>query len=129
MSTAEDQLIYYSEKAGDVVRTLALGAIAIIWLMHVSYVSTNKSPFSVPLDNALRGPIILIVLGLLTDAVHHVVGALLWATNARSCPTKDAMKHKRTLCTNFILAALKLILIACSYVWLIYTIYSKGFWK
>ena len=129
MSTAEDQLIYYSEKAGDVVRKLALGAIAIIWLMHVSNVSTKESPFVVPIDNALRWPIILIVLGLLADAFQYVVGALLWAINANNCASKEAMEHKRTLKTNFFLAVIKLILMACAYVWLACAIYSKGFWR
>jgi len=67
----------YSAKASDVARTLALSAIAIVWLFHVDKKDATELPA------ALLQPLTLAVAALACDFLHYVVASLIWGGWAR----------------------------------------------
>ena len=124
-----EQLKYYSQKVGDVVRQLALGGVAIIWMIHASHVAKDGSLFGTPIANDLRLPIILIVIGLLLDVLHYAFGALMWTIHSYRNSQSDVDSHKITLVVNFVLASLKVIVVIVAYSVLGLAMLNEGLWK
>jgi len=56
VDTVFDQLKYYSQKAGDVVRQFALAGVGVIWIVHVSKIPQGGSLIGTPLLESLRWP-------------------------------------------------------------------------
>ncbi|WP_349792730.1 hypothetical protein ABQY74_020375 [Xanthomonas sp. WHRI 7064] len=92
---ALDNYYYHSGKASDIVRQLALGAIAIIWLFQTTDGGARVLPA------ALFLPLKLIVGALAADLLQYVVAGFLWGAFHRSKEKKlgenDAFKAPRTI--------------------------------
>ena len=41
-TTVEDEVVYHTGKAGDIVRQLGLAGLAVVWLFHLSAVSPSQ---------------------------------------------------------------------------------------
>ncbi len=73
LKDALDNYYVYSGKASDIVRQLALGGIAIIWLFQVAEGSSRTLP------SELFLPLKLIVAALAADLLQYAVGSFLWS--------------------------------------------------
>lgn len=125
MDTVLEQVKYYSEKAGDVVRQLSLAGIAIIWLVHGTRVEKGGTIFGTPLGNDLKWPVILIVGGLFADAFHYAIGALLWSFQTHS-DTIDS--HRCIQIVNGFVVVVKILLVLVGYVCLGFALLDQGIW-
>lgn len=76
LKDARENQYYYSGKAGDVGRQLALGGIAAVWILHGQ---PGSLQFPVVLLEALVG--FLLALGL--DFLQYWISASIWAAFAR----------------------------------------------
>ncbi len=64
---------YFSGKASEATRTLALGGMAVIWIFH------DDNPGSAsPLDPVFIWPLIFLTLSLACDLMHYLSGAAIW---------------------------------------------------
>jgi len=73
LKDALDNYYVYSGKASDIVRQLALGGIAIIWMFQVAEGSSRMLP------SELFLPLKLIVAALAADLLQYAVGGVLWS--------------------------------------------------
>jgi hypothetical protein len=76
LKDARANVDYLSPKAGDVGRQLALGGIAVVWLLHGD---PKSLVFPLPLLEALVG--FLLALGI--DFIQYWMAATIWAIFAR----------------------------------------------
>ncbi|WLA08668.1 hypothetical protein [Xanthomonas translucens] len=67
----------YSGKASDIVRQLALGGIAIIWVFQVAEGKSHTLP------SELFFPLKLIVAALAADLLQYAIGGLIWSAYHR----------------------------------------------
>lgn len=72
LKDARDNYYFHTGKVSDIVRQLALGAIAIVWIFRTG----AGVPFSIPYE--LLMPLKLVVAGLGLDLLQYVSGALFW---------------------------------------------------
>ena len=121
--TVEEELAYYTGKAGEIVRLLGLGALATIWLFHSS---TPTAPNSLPTE--LKCPTILVVGALAVDAVQYVIGSFLWGVKTLSAPEVGAAKQRGAIITMFVFIAFKSILLAVAYCLLLLDLATKIAW-
>lgn len=63
---------YFTGKASEINRSLALGGIAIIWIFK----STSSGDTSIP--SPLIPPLIWLVIALGFDLLQYIVGGLIW---------------------------------------------------
>ena len=78
VETARDDYYYFTGKASDIVRHLALAGVALIWVFRIDH--------SVGIDvvpNGLRIPAILIVGCLALDLLQYVWGSAAWGIYSR----------------------------------------------
>jgi len=64
---------YYTGKASEIGRSLALGGIAVIWIFK-----TTSSDGSLKLPSLLLAPLIWLVITLVLDLMQYIVGGLIW---------------------------------------------------
>ena len=76
--TVEDQVIFYTQKAGDVSRQLGVAGLALVWLFHTANVPFGSSVIGTALEQDLRLPTIYIVVSLALDGVQYFIGSALW---------------------------------------------------
>ena len=67
---------HFSGKTSEIVRQLALGGIAIIWIFTLR--SANGTRITPPVDMIWAGLALLIALAF--DLLHYVIGAAIWGT-------------------------------------------------
>ncbi len=63
---------YYTGKASDINRNLALGGIAVIWIFK----TTTNGNISIP--DQLILPLFCLVISLSLDLLQYIVGGLIW---------------------------------------------------
>jgi hypothetical protein len=72
LKEAREHYYFHTGKVSDIVRQLALGAIAIVWLFRSGEIT------SVVIPSALILPLKLVVAGLSLDLLQYAFGAALW---------------------------------------------------
>lgn len=72
LEDARDNYYFHTGKVSDIVRQLALGAIAIVWIFR----SGEGTTFAVP--SSLLFPLKLVITGLALDLLQYAFGAALW---------------------------------------------------
>lgn len=77
LKDARDAYYFYSGKASDVSRQLALAGIALVWIFKVG----DATVLTIPAD--LMRPALAFVLTLLLDILQYGIGALIWGGFAR----------------------------------------------
>lgn len=77
LKDARDAYYFYSGKASDVSRQLALAGIALVWIFKVG----DATVLTIPAD--LMRPALAFVLTLLLDILQYGIGALIWGAFAR----------------------------------------------
>ena len=119
---------YFSSKASDINRSLALGGLAIVWIFK------NTDPTMPMLDKAFLWPLLLLVFSLLSDLLHYLVGGLTWyhfyCYHERETPLDEqsdisAPRWKRNIIT--LLFLIKVILMLAAYVLLARIILNRIF--
>ena len=68
----------YSAKTSELVRTIAFGGLAIIWVFQVS-----TGPDGPKVPSALIPPMLFLALTLLCDLLQYVAGTLVWKIYGR----------------------------------------------
>jgi hypothetical protein len=64
---------YYTSKASEIGRSLALGGIAVIWIFK-----TTSTDGSLTIPSLLIAPLIWLVISLSLDLLQYVIGGLIW---------------------------------------------------
>lgn len=81
---ADDEYQAYSSQVSPIVRTLALTAVAVIWLFAGARSGNSQSPLAIlhrlELTSSLTLALALALCTLLMDLMQYVWGALSWAT-------------------------------------------------
>ena len=72
LKDAREHYYFHTGKVSDIVRQLALGAIAIVWLFR----SGDTAALAIPSE--LLAPLKLVVAGLALDLLQYAFGAGLW---------------------------------------------------
>jgi hypothetical protein len=72
LKDAREHYYFHTGKVSDIVRQLALGAIAVVWLFR----SGEAGSFAVPAELLLS--LKLVVAGLAIDLLQYASGAALW---------------------------------------------------
>ncbi len=72
LKDAREYYYFHTGKVSDIVRQLALGAIAIVWLFR------SGEGASVAIPSALLLPLKLVIAGLALDLLQYAFGAALW---------------------------------------------------
>lgn len=81
---------YYTGKASEINRNLALAGIAIVWIFK----TTSGSDFSLPKE--LTIPLLWLVISLSLDFLQYVLGGLIWFVYYRYYEKQiDSKKIKR----------------------------------
>ena len=118
-STIEDEVSYYTEKAGDINRKLGLSGIAIIWFYRFI---TEKE---ILLPGELKWPLGLIMISLVIDALQYSGGTILWFHRwTPATGTTAASKSSRLIRALFSVVVAKLLLMIVAYGWLLYILYG-----
>jgi hypothetical protein len=99
--TGLDLFRYYTRKAGDIGRQLALGAIALIWILHEG---NTSSPF----EPHLKCSLYFIIGSLIADIIQYVFAILYWLCKRNE--TKNELEHKKFI---YISSSLIVIKLAC----------------
>ncbi|MBA4056405.1 MAG: hypothetical protein C0490_16945 [Marivirga sp.] len=127
----EDEYQYFSGKASEVNRTLALGGIAVIWVFH------EDSPLSGPaLELQFIWPLAFLTLSLFFDLVHYFAGAEIWYNfflyHEKNTPVKEhdnikAPVWKRKVVSSFFY--IKVFWMVAAYISLIVILFNKLSWN
>lgn len=72
LKEARENYYFHTGKVSDIVRQLALGGIAIIWLFHA------KNGETVVVPRTLLVPAALLVFGLAFDLLQYACGSACW---------------------------------------------------
>lgn len=124
----QEEYEYYSSKASEINRSLALGGLGIVWIFK------NTDPTMPMLDKDFLWPLFVLVLSLLADLLHYVVGGLTWyyfyCHHERNTPLPDqadisAPFWKRNIVTSFFY--IKVGLMITAYVLLVKILFSRIF--
>lgn len=68
----QERYEFYTGKASDINRSLALAGIAVIWIFK----STSDGVTSIP--DELITPLIFLIISLATDLLQYIAGGLIW---------------------------------------------------
>jgi hypothetical protein len=129
--TVEDQISYYTQKAGDLSRQLGLAGIAVIWLFKISNQQVNAST-QVLLPESLHLPLILIVVSLALDSFQYLLGIVIWGYIVA---VKKGLKNPGTDYTGrviflIIIVGLKVLIMFVAYVILLHALKGiTGLWS
>jgi len=118
-TTIEEELKYYTAKAGDVARQLAFVGIAIVWLFRYQ----DQGITVIPKD--LQKPLSRLVLVLAIDGVQYLVGSILWGVGFLQRATDEAVKQKKTIITLLIFVLVKLLVLGWAYATLLCPVWVK----
>lgn len=118
LKDALDNYYVYSGKVSDIIRQLALGGIAIIWLFQIAEGSSRTLP------SELFLPLKLIVATLVADLLQYAVGGVLWSMYHRYKEGRvaEGESFKAPFIINwpaifFYYAKVVLIIVAYYYIW------------
>ncbi|HBS03963.1 MAG TPA: hypothetical protein DEA96_03285 [Leptospiraceae bacterium] len=75
VKTAHENYAFYTGKASGLVRQLALGGIAVVWLFSLEP-SSEGTNYKLP--SSLAWPLYLMVLSLAADFLHYMISAGIW---------------------------------------------------
>jgi hypothetical protein len=123
-----EEYVYFSQKASETNRTLALGGLAIIWLFK------NDNIDGPLLEARFLLPLFLLALSLTFDLLHYLVGAFVWHAffvwHEENTPEEKqedikAPSWKRNLVTSFFY--LKICSMIIAYILLIIILGGKLF--
>jgi hypothetical protein len=123
-----EEATYFSGKASESTKTLALGGLAIIWLFKLD---TSGGPI---LEKLFLPPLALLTFSLTLDLLHYVVGAFIWHNffiwhekNTKQKKQHDirAQPWKRNVVDFFFYTKISVMVIA--YVWLFIIVLDKLF--
>ena len=64
---------YYTGKASEIGRSLALGGIAVVWIFKTT---TTDGNLTIP--SILIAPLIWLVISLSFDLLQYIIGGLIW---------------------------------------------------
>jgi len=119
----EEELLYYTGRAGDIVRQLGFAALAAVWLFH----SAASSPTTLPVS--FKCAVILVVASLTVDAVQYVVGSLLWGAKILKDKGEEAAaKQRGTVRTLLAIVTAKVVLMLVAYLFLLRALASQVRW-
>lgn len=122
-STVEDELLYHSAKAGDVVRQLGFAALAAVWLFHDG---TTSAPW---LPGRFQCTVVLVIASLGLDAVQYIVGSLVWGVKTvRHQGALEAAKQKGAVGTLLAIVFVKVALMLAAYVDLLRALAASVGW-
>lgn len=119
LKDAREHYYFYTGKVSDIVRQLALGAIAIVWLFR----SGEATSFSIP--GELLFPLKLVVAGLALDLIQYASGAAFWGVfqwhkESAGMSESDDFKAPRWINWSALICFwLKVVVIAYAY-WLLF---------
>jgi hypothetical protein len=121
---------YYTSKASEIGRSLALGGIAVIWIFK-----TTSTDGSLTIPSLLIAPLIWLVISLSLDLLQYVIGGLIWfiyyrykeyqIKNNQIQATEDLKAPKILPLIIHIIYWSKLISIIVSYCLLLSFLYSE----
>jgi hypothetical protein len=121
---------YYTSKASEIGRSLALGGIAVIWIFK-----TTSTDGSLTIPSLLIAPLIWLVISLSLDLLQYVIGGLIWLIyyrykeyqikNNQIQATEDLKAPKILPLIIHIIYWSKLISIIVSYCLLLSFLYSE----
>jgi hypothetical protein len=121
---------YYTGKASEIGRSLALGGIAVIWIFK-----TTSTDGSLTIPSLLIAPLIWLVISLSLDLLQYVIGGLIWLIyyrykeyqikNNQIQATEDLKAPKILPLIIHIIYWSKLISIIVSYCLLLSFLYSE----
>lgn len=80
---------YYTGKASDVARTLALSGLAIIWIFKQD---GDNGP---QLSDAFFAPALWLVVALVLDLLQYVIGAVIWTAFHRRHELRGRMPEDK----------------------------------
>ncbi len=119
----EEELLYHTTKAGEIVRQLGLAALATVWLFR----SSSSVAHGIPKDFRLAAILVIVALGI--DAVHYAVGSGFWGWKTYRSEGKDeAASKKRTLLLMFIFVLMKIAFMVVAYAFLLRALASNVTW-
>ena len=72
LSIVQERYEFYTGKASDINRSLALAGIAVIWIFK----SSSEGITSIP--NTLITPLIFLIISLGVDLIQYIIGGLIW---------------------------------------------------
>ena len=124
--TSLEKADYYTQKGGDICRTMAFGGLAFIWLLHLSIVGKENSLIGSTIPSELKLPAFLLIICLTIDALQYLSGAILWGIQGFKNPKSDSASHK---IINFLLLSavcLKLLAMGFAYIFLAFA--TKSLW-
>lgn len=90
LADTRGEYYFYTGKVSDVVRSLGLAGIAVIWIFRKDMGGRESVPFLLVCAG------VFIVLGLATDLLHYVVGAYVW-DKFNSAKEQELMAEKGRL--------------------------------
>jgi hypothetical protein len=99
-TTVEDMFRYYTNRAGELSRSLGLVGVALIGALHGASAGEGDSLFSHPLDFWLKLAVITIVLSLAVDLAQYVVGVYQWRKEFKDSQSAQADAVSRTCPIN-----------------------------
>jgi hypothetical protein len=82
----KDDYLYFTEKASEINRNLALGGIAVVWIFKNGSESNHLFP------TELTTPLLLLVLSLSADLIQYILGGIIWFSFFKyheACSPKD----------------------------------------
>ena len=113
----EEMFRYYTRKAGELGRGLALVGGGIIWLLHKGIAEEHKE-LSTSLPFELKVALALIFLSLFLDILQYVVGIVQWGTEFRENSATDAQQKGRPVRTAVSFIYIKLGFMAVAYIFI-----------
>jgi hypothetical protein len=118
----------YTAKASEIIRQLAFGGIAIIWLFKTTINGKDV------IDRFLIYPLAVLALTLLIDLFQYLLGAIIWKRFFRREEQKrernnvkdaDVRAPKKLSAPLYILFGLKSILMLTSYILIVIFLFNK----
>jgi len=117
---------YYTQKGGDICRTMAFGGLAFIWLLHLSVVGKSANLVDSTINGDLKLPAFLLLICLTIDAFQYLLGAILWGTQALKNSSANSADYRKTNQLLLVTVCSKLFFMVLGYVLL--AIATKNLW-
>lgn len=114
-----------SAKASEIIRQMALGGVAIIWIFRTA----QQGPDQIP-PGELVPPIFLFLLCLGADLMQYIAGTLLWQYHTREAQKSGKKEFTAPAWINYPawwLFGIKALLVAVAYLYLI--LYFAARWS
>jgi hypothetical protein len=123
-TTVEEELLYHTAKAGDIVRQLGLALLAAVWLFNGG---TDQAPV---IPSSLKCAVILAILSMGLDALQYIVGSIIWGVKTMCGKAgKEAAKQKLTVGLLLAIVVVKIAAMLVAYCYLLVALAVKVKWS